>query len=89
VIDRDPLGWGEFRVDHLLLVLRDYALVHLAAKMNHHAPVNLHDVDLNSVLMVAMKVYQKMGVRNCLVDLNYRDALPCSHSLITIEIKFA
>jgi hypothetical protein len=83
------LGWGEFRVDHLHRGLRDYDLVHLAAKMNHHAPVNLHDVDLNSVPMVAMKVYQKMDVRNCLVDLNHRGALPCSHSLITIENKFA
>jgi hypothetical protein len=86
VIDRDPLGWDEFHVDHLHRDLRDFVLVHLAAKMNHHAPVNLHDVDLNLVLMVAMTVYPKMDVRNCLVDLNYHDALPCTHSLITIEI---
>jgi hypothetical protein len=56
VIDRDPLGWDEFRADHLHRDLRDFYLVHLALKMNHHAPVNLHDVDLNSVLKVLMKV---------------------------------
>jgi hypothetical protein len=57
VIDRDPLVLGEFRADHLHRVLRDFDLVHLVEKKNHHAPVNLHDVDLNSVLKVLMKVY--------------------------------
>jgi hypothetical protein len=91
VIDHDPLGWGEFRADHLHRGLRDFDLVHLAVKMNHHAPVNLRDVDLNLVLMVAMKVYlkmgdQKMGVPNYLDDQNFRDALPYAYSLISIEI---
>jgi hypothetical protein len=57
VIDRDPLGWGEFRADHLHRGLRDFYLAHLVSKMTHHAPANLHDVDLNLVLMDAMKVY--------------------------------
>jgi DNA polymerase II large subunit len=30
--------------------------------MNHHAPVNLRDGDLNSVLMVLMKVFLNQGV---------------------------
>jgi hypothetical protein len=63
LIDRDPLGWDEFRADHLHRGLRDFALVHLAAKMNHHAPVNLHDVDLNSVLKVLMKVFLNQVVQ--------------------------
>jgi hypothetical protein len=85
--------------------------------MNHRGPVNLHDDDLNLVLMVVMKVCrnqdvpddqmnlqsldvkkvdpmmgdrwmdgQKMDVRNYLVDLNFRDVLPCAYSLISIEI---
>jgi hypothetical protein len=105
--------------------------------MNHHAPVNLHDVDLNLVLMVVMKVclnpdaqdgqmnQQSLDVmkvdpmmddqkmtrqmkvgrlmhdqkmihqmkdgrlmddQNYLVDLNFRDVLPCAYSLISIEI---
>jgi hypothetical protein len=54
--------------------------------MNHLAPVNLHDDDLNLVLMVAMKVGPMIDVRNCLVDLNFRDVLPCAYSLISIEI---
>jgi hypothetical protein len=64
--------------------------------MNHHAPVNLRDVDLNSVLRVVTMDVQKMVVRlmihlmmgdqSYLVYLNYRDALPCTHSLITFEI---
>jgi hypothetical protein len=100
--------------------------------MNHRAPVNLHDDDLNLVLMVAMKVCRNQGVQdgqmnlqnlvamiqvvkmddrwmddqkmirqtkddqrkdgrlmddqNCLVDLNFRDVLPCAYSLISIEI---
>jgi hypothetical protein len=64
--------------------------------MNHHAPVNLHDVDLNLVLTVAMIQVatmgdqtmgdQKMDVRNYSDDQNYRDALPCANSLISIEI---
>jgi hypothetical protein len=86
VIDRDPLGWGEFPADHLHRVLHDFDLVHLAEKMNHHAPVNLHDVDLNLVLMVAMMGVRKMGVRNYLDDQNFRDALPYAYSLISIEI---
>jgi hypothetical protein len=107
--------------------------------MNHHAPVNLRVVDLNSVLMVVMKVCLNQDVqgdqksqqnldemipdakmddrlkddqkmihqmmddqkmihqmmddrlmddRNYLVDLNFRDALPCAYSLISIEIYF-
>jgi hypothetical protein len=90
LIDRDPLALGEFRADHLHRDLRDFYLVHLAVKMNHHAPVNLHDVDLNSVLKVLMKVYPNQdvqGVRNYLVYLNYRDALPYAYSLISIEIQ--
>jgi hypothetical protein len=63
VIDRDPLGWDEFRADHLHRDLRDFYLVHLAEKMNHHAPVDLHDVDLNSVLKVLMKVYPNQDVQ--------------------------
>jgi hypothetical protein len=63
VIDRDPLGWDEFRADHLRRDLRDFDLVHLAEKMNHHAPVNLHGVDLNSVLKVLMKVYPNQDVQ--------------------------
>ena len=63
MIDRDPLGWDEFRADHLHRDLRDFYLVHLAEKMNHHAPVNLHDVDLNSVLKVLMKVYPNQDVQ--------------------------
>jgi hypothetical protein len=115
--------------------------------MNHRAPVNLHDVDLNLVLMVVMKVclnpdaqdgqmnQQSLDVmkvdpmmddqmmtrqmkdgrlmihqmkdgrlmddqkmihqmkddrlmddQNYLVDLNFRDVLPCAYSLISIEI---
>jgi hypothetical protein len=57
VIDRDPWVLGEFRADHLHRVLRDFYLAHLVSKMTHHAPANLHDVDLNLVLMGAMKVY--------------------------------
>jgi hypothetical protein len=63
LIDRDPLGLDEFRADHLHRDLRDFYLVHLAVKMNHHEPVNLHDVDLNSVLMVLMKVYPNQDVQ--------------------------
>jgi hypothetical protein len=63
VIDRDPLGWDEFRADHLHRDLRDFYLVHLAEKMNHHALVNLHDVDPNSVLKVLMKVYPNQDVQ--------------------------
>jgi hypothetical protein len=95
--------------------------------MNHRAPVNLHDVDLNLVPMVAMKVCLNQGVQdaqmnlqsldvmkvdpmmddrlmgdqkmirqrkddrlmddqNYLVDLNFRDVLPCAYSLISIEL---
>jgi hypothetical protein len=64
--------------------------------MNHRAPVNLRDGDLNSVLMVLMKVFLNQGDRlmddrlkddqNYLVDLNFRDALPYAYSLISIEI---
>jgi hypothetical protein len=100
--------------------------------MNHRAPVNLHDDDLNLVLMVAMKVCRNQDVpdgqmnlqnldvmkvdpmmddrwmgdqkmirqmkddqrkdgrlmddQNYLVDLNFRDVLPCAYSLISIEI---
>jgi hypothetical protein len=54
--------------------------------MNHRAPVNLHDVDLNLVPMVAMKVGPMMDDQNCLVDLNFRDVLPCAYSLISIEL---
>jgi hypothetical protein len=32
--------------------------------MNHRAPVNLRDGDLNSVLMVLMKVFLNQGVQN-------------------------
>jgi hypothetical protein len=53
----------EFRADHLHRDLRDFYLVHLAVKMNHHAPANLHDVDLNSVLKVLMKVYPNQVVQ--------------------------
>jgi hypothetical protein len=63
LIDRDPLGWDELRADHLHRDLRDFYLVHLVVKMNHHAPVNLHDVDLNSVLKVLMKVYLNQDVQ--------------------------
>jgi hypothetical protein len=63
LIDRDPLVWDEFRADHLHRDLRDFYLVHLAEKMNHHAPVDLHDVDLNSVLKVLMKVYPNQDVQ--------------------------
>jgi hypothetical protein len=99
LIDRDPLGWGEFRVDHLHRALRGFYLEHLVLKMNHRVPVNLHDVDLNLVLMDVMKdarlmddqkmIHLKKDDRlmddlNCLVDLNSRDALPCTHSLITM-----
>jgi hypothetical protein len=102
--------------------------------MIHHEPVNLHDVDLNSVLMVVMKVClnqdeqggqknqlnqvvmildamkddrlmddqkmihqktnhqmmddQKMDVRNYLDDLNFRDALPCAYSLISLKLIY-
>jgi hypothetical protein len=55
--------WDEFRADHLHRDLRDFYLVHLAEKMNHHAPVDLHDVDLNSVLKVLMKVYPNQDVQ--------------------------
>jgi hypothetical protein len=67
--------------------------------MNRRVLVNLHVDDLNLVLMDAMKVYlnqavpddhlmihQMTGGQNYLVYLNFRDALPCTHSLITIEI---
>jgi hypothetical protein len=57
------LAWDEFRADHLHRDLRDFYQVHLAEKMNHHAPVNLHDVDLNSVLKVLMKVYPNQDVQ--------------------------
>jgi len=57
------LGWDEFRADHLHRDLRDFDLVHLDAKMNHHAPVNLRDVDLNLVLMVLMKVCPNQDVQ--------------------------
>jgi hypothetical protein len=63
LIDRDPLELGEFHADHLHRVLRDFDLVHLAEKMNHHALVNLHDVDLNSVLKVLMKVCPNQDVQ--------------------------
>jgi hypothetical protein len=83
--------------------------------MNHRALVNLHVVELNSDLMVVMKVCPNQDVqgdpksqqnldvmipdakmddrlkddRNYLVDLNFRDVLPCAYSLISIEIYFA
>jgi hypothetical protein len=57
------LGWDEFRADHLLRVLRDFDLVRWVLKMNHHAPVNLHDDDLNLVLKVAMKVFLNQDVQ--------------------------
>jgi hypothetical protein len=57
------LELGEFHADHLHRVLRDFDLVHLAEKMNHHALVNLHDVDLNSVLKVLMKVCPNQDVQ--------------------------
>jgi hypothetical protein len=62
VIDRDPLVLDEFHVDHLHRVLRDFYLVHSDEMKNHRAPVNLRDVDLNSVLMVVMKVYLNQDV---------------------------
>jgi hypothetical protein len=124
------LELGEFHADHLHRGLRDFGQVHSVWKMNHRAPVNLRVVDLNSVLMVVMKVclnqdvqgdqksqqnpdvmirdlmnqdakmddrlmddqkmiHQMMDDRNYLVDLNFRDALPCAYSLISIEIYFA
>jgi hypothetical protein len=86
------LELGEFHADHLHRGLRDFGQVHSVWKMNHRAPVNLRVVDLNSVLMVVMKVclnQDVQGVRNYLVDLNFRDALPCAYSLISIEIYFA
>jgi hypothetical protein len=86
VIDRDPLALDEYRADHLHRALRDFYLAHLVSKMNHRALVNLHDGDLNLVLTVVMKVDRLMDDRNYSVYLNYRDALPCAHSLITIEI---
>jgi hypothetical protein len=57
------LELGEFHADHLHRDLRDFDLVHLAEKMNHHALVNLHDVDLNSVLKVLMKVCPNQDVQ--------------------------
>jgi hypothetical protein len=57
VIDPDPLALDEFHADHLHRVLRDFFPVHSDEMQNHRAPVNLHDVELNSVLMVAKKVY--------------------------------
>jgi len=57
------LEWDGFRADHLHRDLRDFYLVHLDEKMNHHALVNLHDVDLNSVLKVLMKVYPNQDVQ--------------------------
>ena len=56
MIDRDPLVLDVFHVDHLHRDLRDFYLVHSDEMKNHRAPVNLRDVDLNSVLMVVMKV---------------------------------
>ena len=43
-------------MDHLHRDLRGFYLVHSDVMKNHRAPVNLRDVDLNSVLMVVMKV---------------------------------
>jgi len=57
------LAWDEFRADHLHRDLRDFYLVHLAEKMNHHAPVNLHDVDLSSAPKVLKMNVQRMVVR--------------------------
>jgi len=57
------LVWDEYRADHLHRVLRDFDLVHLVLKMNHRAPVNLRDVDLNLVLMVLMKVCPNQDVQ--------------------------
>ena len=56
MIDRDPLVLDEFREDRLHRDLRDSYLVHSDEMKNHRAPVSLRDVDLNSVLMVVMKV---------------------------------
>jgi hypothetical protein len=80
-----------FLVDHLQRGLHDYGLVHLDVMKNHRELVNLRDVVLNLVLMAVKMDVRKMDVRNFLDDqslvyLNYCDALPCSHSLITIEI---
>jgi hypothetical protein len=64
--------------------------------MIRRALVNLRGVDLNLVLMVAkkgdrlmihlMKDGRLMDDQNSLVDLSYRDALPCAYSLISINI---
>jgi hypothetical protein len=54
--------------------------------MSHRALVNLRVADLNLVRMVVMKVDRLMDDQNYSVCLNYRDALPCTHSLITIQI---
>jgi hypothetical protein len=64
--------------------------------MNHRAQVNLRDADLNLDLMVVMKGDRLMihlmkddrlmDDQNSLVDLSYRDALPCAYSLISINI---
>ena len=54
MIDRDPMELGEFHADHLHRVLRDFDLVHLAEKMNHHAPVNLHDHNLVKIVQLAV-----------------------------------
>jgi hypothetical protein len=77
---------GEFRADHLHRVLHDFDLVHLVEMKNRLAQVNLRDVELNLVPMVSMKDGRLMDDQNCLVDLNFRDVLPCAYSLIYIEI---
>jgi hypothetical protein len=86
VIDRDPLALDEFPADHLHRALRDFYLAHLVEMMSHRALVNLRDDDLNLDQMVVMKVDRLMDDQNYSVCLNYRDALPCTHSLITIQI---
>jgi hypothetical protein len=43
--------------------------------MNHRAPVNLHDVELNSVLMVAMKVCLNQGVQDAQMNLQSLDVM--------------
>ena len=63
MIDRDPLVLDEFREDRLHRDLRGFYLVHSDEIKNHRAPVNLRDVDLNSVLMVLMKVCLNQDVQ--------------------------
>jgi hypothetical protein len=62
----------------------DLNLVLMVAKKDDHLMIHLMKGD--RLMIHLMKDDRLMGDLNSLVDLNYRDALPCAYSLISINI---